>query len=81
MARPTIRAPLAAAAALLALSACTTVPKGLTVSPPDDAVARRVAKIAAKTPARIGLVALHVESGRRLAWNETESFEAASVIK
>ena len=81
MARTTSRLALAATAALVALSACTTIPTGLTVSPPDDAVARRVARIASKTPARLGIVALHVESGRRLSWNETESFEAASVIK
>lgn len=72
---------LAAGAALALLSACTTIPKGLTVTPQDDAVAREVAAIAEKTPARLGLVAIHVESGRRLAWNASESFEAASVVK
>ncbi len=72
---------LAAAAALALLSSCTTVPKGLTVTPADDSVARKVAAIAARTPARLGLVAIHVESGRRVAWNDAESFEAASVVK
>ncbi|MDD1633924.1 MAG: class A beta-lactamase-related serine hydrolase, partial [Methylococcaceae bacterium] len=81
MARTAVRPALAAAAALLVLSGCTTIPKGLTISPPDDALARQVAKIASRTPARLGIVALHVESGRRLAWNETESFEAASIVK
>ena len=72
---------LAAVAALALLSACATIPRGLTVTPPDDAVARKVAAIAATTPARLGIVAIHVESGRRLAWNDSESFEAASVVK
>jgi len=72
---------LAAGAALALFSACTTIPKGLTLTPPDDAIAREVAAIAEKTPARLGLVAIHVESGRRLAWNDSESFEAASVVK
>jgi len=67
---------------LLLTTACTTtIPVGLTLSPPDDAVAGKVARLAAKSGCRLGLVALHVESGRRLAWNEGESFEAASVIK
>jgi beta-lactamase class A len=40
-----------------------------------------VAKLAAGTGARMGIVALHVESGRRLELNAAERFEAASVIK
>ncbi len=74
-------AALGTLASLALLSACTTIPKGLVVTPPDGAVAREVAAIAEKTPARLGIVAIHVESGRRLAWNDTESFEAASVVK
>jgi len=75
------RALAAGALLLVVLSACTTIPKGLVLAPQDDAIARTVARIAARTPARLGVVALHVESGRRLAWNDSESFEAASVVK
>jgi beta-lactamase class A len=44
-------------------------------------LARRVAKLAAGSGARMGIVALHVESGRRLELNAADEFEAASVIK
>ena len=47
----------------------------------DGEIAAQVARLAASAPARLGIVALHLESGRRLAWNEKETFEAASVIK
>ena len=47
----------------------------------DGKIAAQVARLAASAPGRLGIVALHLESGRRLAWNERESFEAASVIK
>ena len=42
---------------------------------------RRVAKLAARSGARMGIVALHVESGWRLELNAADEFEAASVIK
>jgi beta-lactamase class A len=79
------RAPLSRTALPLvlaaALSACVSVPKGLHVSPADEALARRVAVLAARTPARLGIAFEHVESGRRLVLNEDGSFEAASVVK
>lgn len=49
--------------------------------PPDAPLARRVAKLAAASGARMGIVALHVESGRRLDLKAADEFEAASVIK
>ena len=49
--------------------------------PPDASLARRVAKLAAGSGARTGIVALHVESGRRLELNAEDAFEGASVIK
>ena len=70
-----------AVAALVFLSGCVSIPKELSVAPADDALARSVARIVRKTPARLGIVAWHVESGRRLSLNENESFEAASVVK
>jgi beta-lactamase class A len=51
------------------------------VTPEGRGLARRVAKIADASGAHLGIVALHVESGRRLELNAAESFEAASVIK
>ncbi len=75
------RAALATLAAAALLGGCVSVPKELLVTPPDGALARKVARLAAGTPARLGIVALHVESGRRLSLNESESFEAASLIK
>lgn len=66
---------------LLLTAACTSVPRGLVVSPPSDPLARRVASLAEKTKSRLGIAALHVETGRRLAWNADEVFEAASVYK
>jgi len=83
MGRSCIRSVVAGAAALaLALLAgCVSVPKDLLLVPRDDALAKKVARLAAKTPARLGVMALHVESGRRLAFHEKESFEAASIIK
>ncbi len=64
-----------------ALAGCVSVPKELHVEPADEALARRVAVIAAKAPARLGVVFEHVESGRRLVLNEDGVFESASVIK
>ena len=66
---------------LFFLSSCTAIPPSLRVSPPDASLARRVAKLAAGSGARMGIVALHVESGRRLELNAADEFEAASVIK
>ncbi|MEO8587639.1 MAG: serine hydrolase [Acidobacteriota bacterium] len=63
------------------LSSCTTVPASLHTVPANTPLARRVAKLAAGSGARMGLVALHVESGRRLELNAADEFEAASVIK
>jgi beta-lactamase class A len=70
-----------AALALSLLAGCVSIPKGLHVAPPDDALARRVASLAGRVPARLGIVFEHVESGRRLALNEEAAFEAASVVK
>src|ERR1039458_10081419 len=69
------------AESLLFLSSCTTIPSSLHVTPPAASLARRVAKLAASSGARMGIVALHVESGRRLELNADDEFEAASVIK
>lgn len=63
---------------------CATLPPAppnVLVDPPNDALARRVAAIAAKAGGRFGVAAIHVESGRFFEWNAEESFEAASVIK
>jgi len=49
--------------------------------PPAASLARRVARLAAGGGAHMGIVALHVESGRRLELNADEEFEGASVIK
>jgi len=81
------RAPVSRTAAALSLalaaavSACVSLPKALHVSPADPSLARRVAAIAAKTPARLGIAFEHIESGRRLVLNEDGAFEAASVVK
>jgi beta-lactamase class A len=66
---------------LFLLSSCTAIPPSLKTTPPDAPLARRVASLAAGSGAHMGIVALHVESGRRLELNASESFEAASVIK
>ncbi len=67
---------------LVLLAGCASAPPpGLTTVPREDALAARVARLAERTGARMGIVALHVESGRELRWNDRESFEAASVIK
>ncbi len=66
---------------LFSLSSCTTIPASLHVTPEDAPLARRVAKLAAGSGAHMGIVALHVESGRRFELNAGDSFEAASVIK
>src|ERR1017187_7951641 len=63
------------------LSSCTTIPPSLQTTPPAASLARRVAKLAAGSGARMGIVALHVESGRRLELNAADEFEASSVIK
>ncbi len=51
------------------------------MTPEDAPLARRVAKLAAGSGAHMGIVALHVESGRRFELDAAEFFEAASVIK
>lgn len=51
------------------------------MTPEDTGLARRVARLAAGSGAHMGLVALHVESGRRLELNASEAFEGASVVK
>jgi beta-lactamase class A len=79
--RSTVLPAAAVLAAAVLLSGCVSVPKELTVAPPDDVLAKRIAKLVAKAPARLGVMALHVESGRRLALHEKESFESASIIK
>jgi len=66
---------------ILLLPSCTTIPPSLHVTPQDEPLARRVAKLAAGSGAHMGIVALHVESGRRFELNAAEPFEAASVIK
>ena len=85
MTRPRARGntPPAALALLLGatLAGCVTVPRELRLEPADGALAKKVARLAAKTPARLGIAAHHIESGRRLVLNERESFEAASTIK
>jgi beta-lactamase class A len=73
--------PLLLSSILFSLSSCTTIPASLHVTPADAPLARRVAKLAAKSGARMGIVALHVESGRRLELNAADSFEVASAIK
>ena len=75
--------PGAALGALLPLlAACATVPPpGLTALPVSEPLARRVAARAEESGARMGVVALHVESGRELRWRDAETFEGASVIK
>jgi len=70
-----------AALALLLASCASAPPAGLRVSPPSDPLARRVARYAEGSGARMGIVALHVESGRELRWRDTEVFEGASVVK
>lgn len=77
------RRPAAALVALLPLlAACSTAPPpGLSVRPASEPLARRVEKIAEGSGARMGIVALHLESGRELRWRDTETFEGASVVK
>jgi beta-lactamase class A len=72
-------APLAAA--LLLAASCTTVPPGFTTAPADRGLAYDVSRIAARAGGRWGIAALHIESGRRLEWNASSAFEAASVVK
>lgn len=77
------RLPAAAlAASLPLLASCTAaVPRDLRLVPASEPLARRVARLAEESGARMGLVALHVESGRELRWRDTETFEGASVVK
>ena len=77
------RLPAAAlAASLPLLASCTaSVPRDLRLVPASDPLARRVARLAEESGARMGIVALHVESGRELRWRDTETFEGASVVK
>ena len=77
------RGPAAALASLLPIlaSCATSPPPGLRLSPPSAPLAQRVARHAAQSGARMGVVALHVESGRELRWRDTVTFEGASVVK
>lgn len=77
------RAPAAALAALLPLlHSCATAPApDLRLLPPSAPLAREVARHAERSGARMGIVALHVESGRELRYRDTETFEGASVVK
>ena len=77
------RLPAAAlAASLPLLASCTaSVPRDLRLVPASEPLARRVARLADESGARMGVVALHVESGRELRWRDTETFEGASVVK
>lgn len=72
---------LLALIALLSSGCVTSRPSGMTVTPQDDSLARRVAAFAGSSGAHFGVVIEHLESGRRLAWNENERFELASVAK
>lgn len=64
------------------LFACSTAPPpALHLVPSSEPLARRVAARAAESGARMGIAALHVESGRELRWRDTETFEGASVVK
>lgn len=74
-------ASLLLALAATALTSCTTIPAGLQLAPRQDAVARKVARLLGKAGCRMGFAAIHVQSGRRLAWNAGEAFEGASAIK
>lgn len=71
---------LAAIVPLLA-SCATAPPRDLLVVPSSEPLARRVARHAETSGARMGVVALHVESGRELRWRDTEPFEGASIVK
>jgi beta-lactamase class A len=73
---------VALAASLPFLASCTaSLPPDLRLVPASEPLARRVARIAEESGARMGIVALHVESGRELRWRDTETFEGASVVK
>lgn len=79
-----MKRPGAAALAVLALklvSCASAPPAGLRVAPHSAPLAARVARHAEASGARMGIVALHVESGRELRWRDTEVFEGASVVK
>lgn len=78
------RGPGPALGALLAiLTSCSTAPPPaqLRILPSSGPLARRVAAQAEESGARMGIVALHVESGRELRLRDTETFEGASVVK
>ncbi len=80
------RRPPGALVALVALSpllsSCTSAPPpGPGTFPRFETLARRVARHAEESGARMGIVALHVESGRELRWRDTETFEGASIVK
>jgi beta-lactamase class A len=68
-------------AGLLVAASCATLPPGLTTTPADRGLASEVARLAARAGGRWGIAARHLESGRRLEWNASETFEAASVVK
>lgn len=78
----TRRAAAALAALFPLLASCSTAPPAsLRLFPASDPLARRVARHAEESGARMGVVALHVESGRELRLRDTETFEGASVVK
>ncbi len=85
--RETVRSRIAGTSLAAFLALCVSgCPSGLpphtTASQAADApLARRLERRFEKTGARVGFVAVHVESGRRLAIRGDEVFEAASVIK
>lgn len=73
---------VALGALLPLLFACSTAsPPGPKAIPFSEPLARRVAARAEESGARMGIAALHVESGRELRWRDTETFEGASVVK
>ena len=73
---------VALGALLPLLFACSTAsPPGPKAIPFSEPLARLVAARAEESGARMGIAALHVESGRELRWRDTETFEGASVVK
>ncbi len=65
----------------LLLACSTAAPPGPGTIPSSEPLARRVAARIGESGARMGIAALHVESGRELRWRDTETFEGASVVK
>ena len=79
--RSAVRLPLLLLSLGLLAGCATAPPAGLVHRAEDGRIASEAARLAAAAPARFGIVALHLESGRRFEWNAGEEFEAASVIK